>query len=97
MEDILYTLLENGVGFAVVVIPLIKSLTNFIKDTFKLEGVLLHIVPMVVGLVVMLSIRLYVNGDWGTFILAGVMSGLASSGYYDLSATIKKEDSTYGK
>ena len=92
MEDILYTLLENGVGFAVVIVPFIKSITNYIKETFKLEGVLLHLVPMVVGLVVMLSICLYVNGDWGTFILAGVMSGLASSGYYDLGATIKKED-----
>ena len=97
MEDILYTLLENGIGFAVVLIPLIKSLTNYIKETFKLEGVLLHLVPMVVGLVVMLSICWYTNGDWGTFILAGVMSGLASSGYYDLGATIKKEGSTYGK
>ena len=96
MEDILYTLLENGVGFAVVLIPFIKSLTNYIKETFKLEGVLLQIVPMVVGLVVMLSICLYANGDLGTFILAGVMSGLASSGYYDLGATIKKEN-TDGK
>lgn len=96
MEDILYTLLENGIGFAVVLIPFIKSLTNYIKEAFKLEGVLLHLVPMVVGLVVMLSICLYVNGDWGTFILAGVVSGLASSGYYDLSATIKKEN-TDGK
>ena len=96
MEDILYTLLENGVGFAVVLIPFIKSLTNYIKETFKLEGVLLQVVPMVVGLVVMLSICLYVDGDWGTFILAGVMSGLASSGYYDLGATIKREN-TDGK
>lgn len=96
MEDILYTLLENGVGFAVVLIPFIKSLTNYIKETFKLEGVLLQVVPMVVGLVVMLSICLYANGDLGTFILAGVMSGLASSGYYDLGATIKKEN-TDGK
>ena len=91
MEDILNTLLENGVGFAVVLIPLIKSLTNYIKETFKLEGVLLQVVPMVVGLVVMLSVCLYVDGDWGTFILAGVMSGLASSGYYDLGTTIKQE------
>ena len=91
MEDILYTLLENGIGFAVVLIPFIKSLTNYIKETFKLEGVLLHVVPMVVGLVVMLSICWYANGDWGTFTLAGVMAGLASSGYYDLGATIKQE------
>lgn len=91
MEEVLYTLLDNGVGFAVMLIPFIKSLTNYIKETFKLEGVLLHLVPMVVGLVVMLSIGLYANGDLGTFILAGVMSGLASSGYYDLGATIKQE------
>ena len=96
MEDILNTLLENGVGFAVVLIPFIKALTNYIKETFNLEGVLLQVVPMVVGLVVMLSIGLYANGDLGTFILAGVMSGLASSGYYDLGATIKKEN-TDGK
>ena len=87
MEETLASLFENATGYVVVTIPFIKLLVDYLKNTFELKGVALNLMPMVVGLVSMILLGLYLDGDIVTFAIGGIIAGLGSSGYYDITQT----------
>ena len=89
MEEILNDLVNNSTAYLVVLVPVIKSLVDWAKNTFELKGLYLNLAPMVIALVFTLSLGVYVQGDLVEFALAGLLSGLASSGYHDSIQTIK--------
>ena len=89
MEEILNNLVNNSTAYLVVLIPVIKSLVDWAKNTFELKGLYLNVAPMVIALVFTLSLGVYVQGDLVEFALAGILSGLAASGYHDGVETIK--------
>ena len=89
MEEILNDLVNNSTAYLVVLIPVIKSLVDWAKNTFELKGLYLNLAPMVLALVFTLSVGVYVQGDLVEFALAGLLAGLASSGYHDSIQTIK--------
>ena len=89
MEEILNDLVNNSTAYLVVLVPVIKSLVDWAKNTFELKGLYLNVAPMVIALVFTLSLGVYVQGDLVEFALAGLLSGLAASGYHDSVETIK--------
>lgn len=91
MEEILNNLVNNSTVYLVVLIPVIKSLVDWAKNTFELKGLYLNVAPMVIALVFTLSLGVYLQGDLVEFAIAGILSGLASSGYHDGVQTIKGE------
>ena len=91
MEEILKDLVNNSTAYLVVLIPVIKSLVDWAKNTFELKGLYLNVAPMLIALVFTLSVGVYVQGDLVEFAIAGILSGLASSGYHDGVETIKGE------
>lgn len=89
MEELLKDLVNNSTAYLVVLIPVIKSLVDWAKNTIELKGVYLNLAPMAISLVFTLSLGVYVQGDLVEFAIAGILSGLASSGYHDGVETIK--------
>ena len=87
MEETLASLFENATGYVVVAIPFIKLLVDYLKNTFELKGLALNLMPMVVGLVSMILLGLYLDGDIVTFAIGGIIAGLGSSGYHDITKT----------
>ena len=87
MEDALTALFSNATGYVGVAIPIIKLLVDYLKNTFNLKGVMLNVMPMIVGLVFMIGIGIYLNGDIVTFILGGIIAGLGASGFHDATQT----------
>lgn len=89
MEELLKDLVNNSTAYLLVLIPVIKSLVDWAKNTFELKGLYLNVAPMVIALVFTLSVGVYLQGDLVEFAIAGILSGLASSGYHDGVETIK--------
>ena len=87
MEDAWTALFSNATGYVGVAIPIIKLLVDYLKNTFNLKGVMLNVMPMIVGLVFMIGIGIYLNGDIVTFILGGIIAGLGASGFHDVAQT----------
>ena len=89
MEELLKNLINNSTAYLLVLIPVIKLLVDWAKNTFELEGLYLNVAPMVIALVFTLSVGVYLQGDLVEFAIAGILAGLATSGYHDGVETIK--------